>query len=527
MQKPTKKNFIPTAILLLFLSLAGLYLYFFTENDVDWSGFAAMVIFYGAIFYIGTYAAGLRKTDTPEGMMLAGRSIPLWIAIFTMSATWVGGGYINGTAEYAASSGLVWVQAPWGYAMSLMIGGLFFARKMRRYEFTTMLDPLEKRYGKKMAALFFLPALSGEIFWTAAILTALGTTFGTILGMDTPSAIIISAIIAIAYTALGGLWAVALTDVIQMSLLIVGLILVVPFALNTVGGWDAAWTVYVEKKGATATFLPSQEALGSYYWNWWDYALLLMFGGIPWQVYFQRVLSSKDEDTAVKLSIIAGFVCLLAAIPAVIIGIVGDVANWEAMGLAAPPDAASTLPYVIRYLTTPWVATIGLGAIAAAVMSSVDSSILSASSMAGWNVFRPLVKPNISSEKLMKVIQKCVWIIGIASTILALNIQSVYELWFLCSDFVYCLLFPALVCAMFDKKANAPGALAGFLMAFVLRFGGGDATLGLPILLPYPMVEDGVVLFPFRTVAMLSGLLTILVVSRLTQKSYPATSFEE
>jgi high affinity choline transporter 7 len=109
-----------------------------------------------------------------------------------------------------------------------------------------------------------------------------------------------------------------------------------------------------------------------------------------------------------------------------------------------------------------------------------------------------------------------IWIIGIAATLLALNIGSVYELWFLCSDFVYCLLFPALVCALFDPKANGIGAASGFAVAFFLRFGGGDPTLGLPIWLPYPMIEDGIVLFPFRTLAMLSGLLTIIVVSRLT-----------
>ncbi len=512
----TKEQFIPTSILMLFLGSLGLYLYYFTESEIIWTGFISMMIFYGIIFYFGTFAASLRKTSDSTDVMLAGRSIPLYIAVFTMSATWVGGGYINGTAEYTASSGLVWVQAPWGYAMSLIIGGLFFARRMRRYEFKTMLDPLEQRYGKSMAAVLFLPALSGEIFWTAAILTALGTTFGTVLGLDTQSAIIISAMIAIAYTALGGLWAVALTDVLQLILLMIGLLMVIPFALDYVGGWDNAWATYVDKKGASATFLPTKEALGAYYWNWWDYALLLMFGGIPWQVYFQRVLSSKDEDTAVRLSVLAGVICLCAAVPAVMIGVIGDVANWTELGLAAPPDAASTLPHVMRYLTNPWVATIGLGAIAAAVMSSVDSSILSASSMASWNIYRPLVKPDVSSEHLAKMIKRCIWIIGIAATIMALNIGSVYELWFLCSDFVYCLLFPPLVCAFFDKKANKYGAMAGFTIAFILRFGGGDATLGLPILIDYPNIVDGVVLFPFRTLSMLSGLITIIVVSRLT-----------
>lgn len=518
MEQKKTKALLPTIGLLILLVLTGFYLYFFTENEVFWGGYIAMTIFYGIIFYIGAYSGGKKKSASVTDVMLAGRSLPIGIAVLTMGATWVGGGFINGTAEAAAASGLVWVQAPWGYALSLIIGGLFFARKMRRYEFKTMLDPLEQRFGKNMAAVLFLPALTGEIFWTAAILMALGTTFGTVLGLATTPAIILSAIIAIAYTALGGLWAVALTDVVQIILLIGGLFLVVPFTLEALGGWDTIWTTYKANKGAAASFFPSREALGVYYWNWWDYALLLIFGGLPWQVYFQRVLASKDEKTAVRLSLFAGFFCLFAAIPAGMIGIVGAVADWTALGLPAPPDSASTLPHVIRYLTNPWVATIGLGAVAAAVMSSADSSILSASSMATWNVYRPLISPNVSTENLAKVLKACIWIIGITATILALNINSIYDLWFLCSDFVYCLLFPPLVCALFDKKANTYGAIAGFVVAFILRFGGGDTTLGLPIRIDYPMIEDGVVLFPFRTLAMVSGLVSIIIVSRLTQK---------
>jgi high affinity choline transporter 7 len=392
---------------------------------------------------------------------------------------------------------------------------------MRRRRFRTMLDPLEQRFGKRMAALLFLPALSGEVFWTSAILTALGTTFGVIVGLDPSTSIVLSALIAIAYTALGGLWSVAMTDLVQLSLLIVGLLLVVPYAFEAVGGAGAAWATYEARYGAAATPLPSRAALGADYWRWWDGALLLMFGGIPWQAYFQRVLAARDERTAQRLSIIAGVVCLVVALPPVAIGVAGAVADWTALGAPPPDKAASTLPWVMRYLTPGWVATVGLGAVAAAVMSSVDSSILSASSMAGWNVYRPLLRPSVDARQLTRVIRRCIWIVGVAATLLALNVQSVYALWFLCSDFVYCLLFPPLACALFDPKANFPGAAAGFAVAFILRFGGGDPTLGLPVLLPYPVV-DGVNVFPFRTLAMASGLTTILVVSRLTQRRWPA-----
>ena len=192
-----------------------------------------VLLFYLLIFGVGIWAGKSKENEGVDDFLLASRKLPLWIAILTMAATWIGGGYINGTAEYAAENGLVWVQAPWGYAMSLIIGGIFFARKMRRYRFQTMLDPLSQRYGSKATALFFIPALMGEVFWIAAILTALGTTFAIILGLSTELAIIISAIVAIVYTTIGGLKSVAYTDVLQMGMLVLGLFLVLPFALES------------------------------------------------------------------------------------------------------------------------------------------------------------------------------------------------------------------------------------------------------------------------------------------------------
>jgi high affinity choline transporter 7 len=501
-------------------------------------GFGAMLFFYALVFFIGSYIAGRQKgSNSDEEVMLAGRALPLWIAVFTMSATWIGGGYINGTAEATYGQGLIWAQAPWCYALSLILGGLLFARKMRRLGFRTMLDPLEQRFGKKTTALLFLPALSGELFWSAAILVALGTTFAAVLGLGFEFSIILSALIIVVYTVLGGLWAVALTDVIQLILLILGLIITVPFCLEAVGGWELAWAKYQTKMGpAGATLLPDQSILGNQFWTWWDYAFLLILGGIPWQVYFQRVLAAKDEQTAVRLSIIAGLVCLAVAVPPVMIGVAGGVADWAGAGAPHAPQGAEVLPFVMRYLTHPLVATIGLGAVAAAVMASADSSILSAASMMAWNVYKPLVKPKVHSTQLVKMIQRSIWVVGLAVTLIALKVQSVAMLWILSSDFVYCLLFPALFAAFFDPKANWIGVLAGFGLAFILRFGGGDANLGIPCLLPYPLLDPAVelnaqgeriaVLLPFRSIATLGGILAIALVSRLTQRQAPAKALQ-
>ncbi len=493
---------------------------------VHWGALAALVFFYGAIFAVGRVAARRHSEGTADDLMLARRSMPLWLGVFTMSATWVGGGYINGTAEATYGLGLVWAQAPWGYALSLAVGGLFFARVMRRHRFTTMLDPLAARYGTRVAALLYVPALTGELFWTGAILTALGTTLGTVLGLDYGPAIVLSAAVAVSYTLTGGLWAVAFTDVLQLSVFLVGLWIVVPIAASQVGGVSAAWQVYTDTVGHAALMPPwrgwEASAWGDAYWNWWDSALLLVFGGVAWQVYFQRVLSARSARVAVQLSLCAAAVCIVAAIPAALVGVIGAAADWRALGLAAP-EPPLVLPFVLRYLTGPVVASIGLGALAAAVMSSVDSSVLSASSMGAWNIYRPLVNPSADSVTLARVIRRLVLIVGTAATLIALQVQSVYALWFLCSDFVYCILFPQLVTALFDTRANRYGSIAGLAVSFALRFGGGEPVLGIPRLFPYPMIDpgSGAVLFPFRTTAMLAGLLTIVAVSRFTQRICP------
>lgn len=512
-----------SGVFLAIIAIGAVYIAL-TDTDVSWGGLISMVAFYALFYYLGAFIADRKAgPESLEDTMVAGRGLPLWIAIFTMTATWVGGGYIAGTAEFTFSTGLAWVQAPWGYAMSLIIGGIFFAPKMRRGEFMTMMDPIDLRFGKNLAGVSYLPALLAETFWSGAILTALGTTFGTILGLDFVPSIILSAAIAIAYTVVGGMWSVAMTDVAQVGIIMVGLLLALPSALGAVGGLDAAWAAYQDGMGSLGNFFPPLDGWdhpdwGSYYWNWWDYALLLIFGGIPWQVYFQRVLSAKDEKTARWLSIGAGFLAMVAAVPAVILGIVAFNADFPANGGPELDDAALALPYVLRYLTPSIIGAVGLGALAAAVMSSVDSSILSASSMGGWNIYRRLINPDAGVEKVQTVIKRLIVIVGVAATLIALNIKSIYELWYLASDFVYVLLFPVLVAALFIPFANRIGAISGFTVALLLRFGGGDATLGLPVILPYPWVEDGAVLFPFRTLAMVSGLLTITVVSYLTRK---------
>ncbi|KAK7790627.1 hypothetical protein R5R35_005091 [Gryllus longicercus] len=481
---------------------------------INIAGVISIVLFYIMILGVGIWAARKKEAgnDSEEEVMLAGRNIGLFVGIFTMTATWVGGGYINGTAEVIYTSGLIWCQAPFGYALSLVLGGVFFANKMRQQGYVTMLDPLQDSFGGRMGGLLFLPALCGEVFWAAGILAALGATLSVIIDMDHRTSVILSACIAVFYTLFGGLYSVAYTDVIQLFCIFVGLWLCIPFAwydkhVGSLSMEDVDWV---------------GEVASNEWFYYVDYALLLILGGIPWQVYFQRVLSSKTAVRAQILSYVAAVGCVLMAIPSVLIGVIAKGTAWNETSYGhAPTKADETsmiLPMVLQHLTPDYVSFFGLGAVSAAVMSSADSSVLSASSMFARNVYKLIFRQRASEMEIIWVMRVSILIVGVLSTIMALTIPSIYGLWSMCSDLVYCILFPQLLMVVhFKHHCNTYGSLAAYIIAFLVRISGGEPMLGLPALIHYPGWDGERQLFPFRTMSMIFSLTTLVGVSELTR----------
>jgi high affinity choline transporter 7 len=257
---------------------------------------AAVVAMYGSFLVVGWIASRRVQAGTAADLIVAGRQMPVWIAALTMTATWVDGGYLLGTAEGAYKSSIqLGIQGGLGFGISLILGGLFFAGIMRRFGFTTLIDPFEARFGKGWAAVLFLPALAAELFWSAELLVAIGSTFGVLLGMNLTTAILLSAVVTTAYTVLGGMWSVAYTDIFQLGLVALGLAVALPFVLDGAGGLDQAWTTYAAARPDGSGVIPQMQ--GGALWTpasvvaWWDVSLMLVFGGIPWNCYFQRVLS--------------------------------------------------------------------------------------------------------------------------------------------------------------------------------------------------------------------------------------------
>jgi len=503
-----------------------------------------IVALYAVFLGVGWAASRRSRDGTAADFMVAGRVMPLWLATFTMTATWVDGGYLLGTAEGVyRSSVATGLQGGVCFGLSLIIGGLFFARRMRALRFTTLIDVFETRFGPGWAAVLSLPAMGAEMFWSAELLVALGSTFGVVLGLDLVTAIILSAAVVTVYTMIGGMWAVAYTDALQLGLVAIGLAVAAPMVLGAVGGFTHAWGAYAAARPDAAVLVPPLTS-GATLWtrpaivSWWDVSVMLMLGGIPWNCYFQRVLSCRSPRDAQAHSILAGLLTIGLTLPPLTLGLAASVYPWpaaQAAALAAQP--ADAVPLLLKYVTPPLVGTLGLAAIIGAVTSSFSSSILSASAMFSWNTCTRLLKPSLSFVRLKSIVRVTIAALGVGAVVLALRVQSVQALWFFTSDLVFVLLFPQLVYALFDRKTNLAGSVAAFVVSLVLRLGGGEPLFGWRPLIPYPEIAatvlpidpaqwydstTGALLFPFKTTAAAAGLILLPLVSRVTERRVPS-----
>lgn len=510
--------------------------------QVFWGGAAAVAGLFGAFLLVGWLAARKMRYGTAQDMILAGRALPIWIAVLTTTATWVDGGYLLGTVEFTQSSLAAGAQGGVCFGLSLILGGLFFARRMRALEFTTLVDPFEVRFGRRWAAVLLLPAMAGEMFWSAELLVAIGSTFGVILDFDLASAIILSAAVVTLYTMIGGMWSVAYTDAFQLALIPIGMLAALPFAIAASGGWETVLEGFRAAQGSQARLAAPLDG-GDPAWPfaarvaWWELSVMLVLGGIPWNCYFQRVLCCQTPERARWHSVLAGLLTIALTVPPVLLGMAAlTYAGWtdaQRQSLAERPALA--LPMLLVHMTPYAVALLGMAAITGAVTSSFSSSILSAGSMFSWNVYRRLLAPDVTVARLTLVLRTTIVLLGVGAALLALYVQSVGALWFFTADLVFVLLFPQLVAAMWDARANRIGSVAAFVVALAIRLAGGIDLLGVPALVDYPswvapvFGQDPAVwrgaagesLFPVKLAAAAAGLILLPGVSRLTARWDP------
>src|SRR5262249_28033132 len=149
------------------------------------------------------------------------------------------------------------------FGLSLIVAGIFFAQRMRGLGYNTLIDPFESRFGKHWAAVLFVPAMLAEVFWSAELLVAIGSSFPALMGSKLTTASLPSAAGVPLYPAFGGLWPVAYTVAFQLALVAIGLLAALPFVLHATGGFGATLAGYAAaREQAPAWTTPA-------IFNWW------------------------------------------------------------------------------------------------------------------------------------------------------------------------------------------------------------------------------------------------------------------
>lgn len=493
-------------------------------------GLVVMAGFYLVILGTGIWASMRSKKEEKkcngDGMeitLLAGRNINLLVGIFTLTATWVGGGFILGIAEatYNPTLGAVWALMPVPYVLTFFLGGFFFAKPMRENRYVTMMDPFQQKYGNVLSSALIFPALVADVLWVARTLVSLGGTMSVILDLSYVYSIIISSVVAIIYTLLGGLYSVAYTDVIQLILIFISLWVCVPFMMTNPHSLDISLTAYNETFQAPWVGKVELNEAG----KWFDDFMLLALGGLAYQAFYQRILSASSYSQAQVTCFASSAFCLVLGIPSVLIGAVAASTDWNSTsyGLPTPYErdqAGSILPIALQYLTPTYISVIGIGAVAAAVMSSMDSALLSSASLFSSNIYKNIIRKQASDREMQWVIRISVVVVGLAGTALTFLDSSVLVFWLVGVDMSYTIMFPQLVCILFFKVSNGYGATVGYMMGIIMRVLSGEPLIGLAPAIKFPgcrLDAEGKLTqyFPFRTTIMIISLLSILLFSWL------------
>jgi SSS family transporter len=425
----------------------------------------AFVILYLAVtITIGLWAA--KRVHGSRDYLLAGRSLPLYMNVATVFATWFGAETVLAVSSTFVKEGMRGIVAdPFGFSLCLILVGLLFARAFYRMDLLTIGDFYRKRYGHAAELITSLCITLSYLGWTSAQLIALGLVFNALSGgaISLPMGILLGAGFVLVYTLLGGMWSVAFTDLFQTVIIVIGMLYLAWLLAGMAGGAD----VVVAHALAAGKFdfwpkLEAKEALA-----FLAAFLTAALGGIPQQDVFQRVTSARNEKTAVRGSIIGGSLYFVFAFVPIFLAYSAFLIDPKMVAPLLDAEGnrfQEILPTLILNSTPLFAQIMFFGALLSAILSTASGALLAPTALFTENVLKRLV-PNMSDRQFLFTLRLTlvIFTFAIASFALASEasiyqmVQNTYKI-----TLVSCIV--PLAAGIFWKRATAQGALFSIVL---------------------------------------------------------------
>ena len=419
-----------------------------------------VIVYWVISIGIGLWAA-MRVKNTAD-FAAAGHSLPMYIVTATVFATWFGSETVLGVPATFLKEGMGGIISdPFGSSMCLILVGIFFAKHLYNKKYLTIGDFFREKYGRTVEIIITLCIVTSYLGWVAAQIKALGLVFNVVSndGMTQQMGMLIGAASVLIYTLFGGMWSVAITDFIQMIIIVIGM-LYIGFEVSTLtGGVDvvinhaaAAGKLGILPDFNLAAILGFIAAL-----------VTMMLGSIPQQDVFQRITSSKNVTIAVRASVLGGVLYFIFAFIPIFLAYSAMLINPQLIENYLHSDSQLILPNLILNHAPLFAQIMFFGALLSAIKSCASATLLAPSVTFAENIVKGLFK-HLSDKHLLKIMRITVLCFTCIVTLFALNSElSIFKMVENAYKVTLVAAFVPLAFGVYWSRANTLGGLLAVL----------------------------------------------------------------
>ncbi len=422
------------------------------------------------VYLLVTIAIGLmaaKRVQNSSDFAIAGRHLPMAMIVTTTFATWFGSETVLGIPAKFVNGGLHGVvEDPFGAGFCLIFVGLFFAGKLYRMTLLTISDYFRERYGRVVEVVCSLIIMVSYLGWVSAQVTALGLVFNLlsdgVVSMELGMVIGVASILA--YTLFGGMWSVAITDFIQMIILVVGLSILAVFAADQAGGADKVLALAISQDMFKFWPEPNMKDILFFFAS----AITIMLGSIPQQDVFQRVMSANSTKAATHGPVIGG-VCyiLFAFVPMFLVVSAMLIMPEQAAALMAD-DPQKVLPTLVMTQMPFVMQVLFFGALLSAIKSCASATLLAPSVTFTENIWRQF-HPHQSDQQELRAMRVTVLVFSMLVLGYAIRMQgtSIYEMVSGAYQVPLVGAFVPLTFGLYWKRATTQGAIFALVLGLL------------------------------------------------------------